>query len=1576
MVIRAHYSSEHRRRDRISLGWLDVIKQILWGLVMSTLLTGVSASAPSCNGTSSTGRTVAYYQGSAASRSCMLYTPEDIPTSSLTHINYASAYISSGFQIEAMNSGDQSLWLRTTGLKATSPELRVFLSIGGWEFNNGASQEVFSTLVRSEASTKVFIASALEILETYGFDGIDIDWQFPGATDRGGSSTDRANFVTFMGAVKSAFQNYGYGLTFTVPSSTYYLPGYDLAGLLNSADWVNILAFDLHGTWDGTDPSIGPGMMVHSNLTLIDAGLQPFWQAGVNPSQITLGLALYGRTFTLADTECFFPGCPWLSGGGAGPCSHNSGTLMFAELDATIDNPIGVASLDEDAAINFIGYNDNQWASYDDSETFGIKIDYANQHCLGGIAIWSIDQDDQNASGLQAIFPNALSTPGPTGVTVKDQCSITGCGAKSCAAGSIAVIPLYYAVPMIVFRATVHGEADRALHVARHVTPEKPSSPQIRQETATNVCQNFELLRSYGKQLNGEQDVPAAPSVRARLKVQVPSKQFFFRDLARHKHALLEKLKLSAVRLLSRMKIVPGSELHLSVLTTHAPQDKYSYVMTDPQGDSSQPCSGTANRAYCCDPAGSNFESIPLDWIWNTTEFTPGPESVTIQLDSDSVEVSDAGNGQGDAFSTWSGVDDGSPNDEPFGAIFLDSPNAASLSSMTAASDWVITSCDKTSDQAQQVLAYCSKPMDDPSSGCGHVFLGQAEHTIIKLPGSCGAGPYARISSLSVHPDQDVLSAYHTSKKPSTEPVYLLSFDYQFTEIPESNGPVYFRVDASDIPGYWDGIVNSPTSQKRDVERSELWNERHWDEKRGLWDDFKSWVSEVTTITAESSDSRTFEWSDTYTIFSQRESCPGPPAMQSSMDISVSGRAALNTRYGFYAKGSILPPEVDTAYIYFSADALARATFTIQGQASISYDSTKVKLLTIGFPGLQYPGLITVGPSLVITGYITGSLSLGGKFEVTSQYQFPQSQIVLGKSANDQIPKSIAPSFPPLSTAIPTINWEIDLNGNLALHLVPQLQLGISILEGKLIDAQAYLAADIYGGVSITGSVSSTQAASFCINPYIGVSLVAGLQGSLAYWETGALSWPLYSNQINIPANGWCWGSQSERDLMKRISNMTDFSPFPHSMLGISEVIPEIPDQPVAQIVEKVNGVSRVIYPETISSIADHGHGSSTLDKRGKVPFLPGNLFCPNTGKNVGLNNTDYDPYSDLDDVTLEDAYMRRDLPDDSLIANLTDIAESLAGPSSKLVSPVSLRTVASAVCPKIKITLPNYDSTTVLGYWDLANPGSFDNKVALYTGPVTGGKYAREHVYEAQMLTAFIDSLQSNTGLWTDSKKKVTFCSWAEEYINSPYYETKYSVAQRLGRCLPANSASGTDLTGATATQMYMLESLENGVKAQAVAKHSLRRKDAYGKYAKQKMISVARASSAVAPYINQPTVKKHFQQTHVCVNKVWLAWADEYFTDTNVDAPNKGSWGSSTSNLYSTWAQSTMNAAIAQIKSSLSDFGTWFGTSSVMVPLDFAGKLSSATAKGAGQKSISGTDVANLASSVTSVDLSGMLT
>lgn len=62
--------------------------------------------------------------------------------------------------------------------------------------------------------------------------------EYPVASERGGAPGDKANFPVFMSRVKAAFRARGYGLTFTAPSSYWYLQHFDLPALLASADWV------------------------------------------------------------------------------------------------------------------------------------------------------------------------------------------------------------------------------------------------------------------------------------------------------------------------------------------------------------------------------------------------------------------------------------------------------------------------------------------------------------------------------------------------------------------------------------------------------------------------------------------------------------------------------------------------------------------------------------------------------------------------------------------------------------------------------------------------------------------------------------------------------------------------------------------------------------------------------------------------------------------------------------------------------------------------------------------------------------------------------------------------------------------------------------------------------------------------------------------------------------------------------------------------------------------------------------------------------------------------------------------
>jgi chitinase len=104
--------------------------------------------------------------------------------------------------------------------------------------------------------------------------GIVTDWECPSADDRGGSDRDGKNYVDLMKELREAINTSGrdYIVTFTAPSSYWYLRHFDLKGMEAHVDWINLVSYDLHGVWDSDNP-IGNQVLSHTNLTEIDYAL-------------------------------------------------------------------------------------------------------------------------------------------------------------------------------------------------------------------------------------------------------------------------------------------------------------------------------------------------------------------------------------------------------------------------------------------------------------------------------------------------------------------------------------------------------------------------------------------------------------------------------------------------------------------------------------------------------------------------------------------------------------------------------------------------------------------------------------------------------------------------------------------------------------------------------------------------------------------------------------------------------------------------------------------------------------------------------------------------------------------------------------------------------------------------------------------------------------------------------------------------------------------------------------------------------------------------------------------------------
>ncbi|KAF7373855.1 Chitin-binding type-1 domain-containing protein [Mycena sanguinolenta] len=819
--------------------------------------------------------------------------------------------------------------------------------------------------------------------------------------------------------------------------------------------------------------------------------------------------------------------------------------------------------------------------------------------------------------------------------------------------------------------------------------------------------------------------------------------------------------------------------------------------------------------------------------------------------------------------------DDGNENTSPFSSVFISSPNAASVSSLDLESDWVVTDCDATSDQPQTVNAYCTCQIDDEDCGCGHVFIGQTADTIVKMPSSCGLGPYARVTSLEVHPDQTVLSAEHMARKRGTEPVYSLSFDYAFTDISEDNGPIYMRADMTDIQGYWDSIIDSPpeagspapgtTSVKRDLNFHQPQGYQPRSLEKRWFGSFSSWLAKLNTLTSSNSLSRNYHWSDTYTIFHQEESCPN---FQSSLDISVTGFASIDSQFGYYLEATVVPPAVQQAYVYFKA-------------------------------GFYYPGLLTLGPSLNFYGELSGQISLSGTYQTTVAYTFPSLDLSFGKQDSDAGQSNLGAPVSPTSNSNSmsySIGYNVELSGSVDVHLIPSLQLGVSVLGGTLIDAQVFVEADMFAGLSITGSVSQAVAPEFCITTNFGVSLNAGLTGSLLYWQTGPISTTFYSIQ-----------SDSEPGCFDSVTESADGSTRKRLLLEPAVDTTRVTSDSFSA------GHNRRFESRTIASKSQPAHAvthdgwtiyptsrwerkglweSSTVGSRNRrdVPLLSGSLFCPSVNSNITASSINCDPYAgdatplSRRDILEEESLDRRgdDTGDKFWTAQLSGLAQDFQA-----------------------FPIAAYTSLALNGFYDLNSPATMSGAIQAWTpgppyytattangqpslGGATNGVavYGREHVYEQSMSSLFIDYLHQFSDVWTDGSGD-SFCQWIDNNLWSvPAYMPAGStpVATQIGKCYPS-------LANSRAAGIPVLEQRANEYKQSAfyVTQQSLDQavlttapgivsSDTFRNQCPTAQVATLRSLAMITPFMNSLPARNQFLQTHNCIGGVYQIWYTAY--------------------------------------------------------------------------------------------------
>ncbi|KAJ6024672.1 hypothetical protein N7540_005469 [Penicillium herquei] len=314
--------------------------------------------------------------------------PENIPAGALTHINLA--FVQFGDYWKIVDEYDDIV-TRVSRLKTSNPGLRANIAIGGWNFNDPPSTYYFSTMAGSYANRQIFIDSLISYLQKYGLDGVEIDWEYPAAGDRGGSPDDTANSVTLLAELREAFDpiNPGWEITCTLPSSYWYMQNFDVKSMEKYISFFNFMSYDLHGMWDQGNKNTGSYLRGHTNLTEIDEGFNLLWRNSIDPKKVVMGMGFYGRSFTMSNKGCRTADCSFSTVG---------------EIESTNGSGNVQTYYDPVSTVKYNVYNGNQWISYDDAQSWQDEVRYLTGKCISGVMIWALDQDDGMHTALTALL--------------------------------------------------------------------------------------------------------------------------------------------------------------------------------------------------------------------------------------------------------------------------------------------------------------------------------------------------------------------------------------------------------------------------------------------------------------------------------------------------------------------------------------------------------------------------------------------------------------------------------------------------------------------------------------------------------------------------------------------------------------------------------------------------------------------------------------------------------------------------------------------------------------------------------------------------------------------------------------------------------------------------------------------------------------------------------------------------------------------------------------------------------------------------------------------------------------------
>jgi len=304
------------------------------------------------------------------------FQPNDLDLETFTHINHSFAWPNEEGEIEApsgMLNPSIADYIHNNNRK-------IILALGGW---GQAQTDGFVASTSTQELRSIFISNIIDKIIAYGYDGVDIDWEFPQSVEQ------RNNLTYFVEELDSAFYEFDPELliTMAVPGSNWSGQWLDMSSLRPHIDFFNAMNYDIHGSWSShaghnsplyQSPPGDPDGSVETGINyLVNT-------RGLPESKINMGIPFWGKKYNASQINGSFTGSVI--------------DMYYSEILPLIDNGWNY-QWDNNAKCPYLLKEDQSAIiTYDNPLSIQRKCEFAQNRNLGGVMVWALGYDDMSSS--------------------------------------------------------------------------------------------------------------------------------------------------------------------------------------------------------------------------------------------------------------------------------------------------------------------------------------------------------------------------------------------------------------------------------------------------------------------------------------------------------------------------------------------------------------------------------------------------------------------------------------------------------------------------------------------------------------------------------------------------------------------------------------------------------------------------------------------------------------------------------------------------------------------------------------------------------------------------------------------------------------------------------------------------------------------------------------------------------------------------------------------------------------------------------------------------------------------------